>query len=171
MNLRLSCTALGTGIFSLLLLLLPGKHHAYPLRITSPRQCRSSHRQISRTAVSPAAIDSDGGDPQTPPAGNTLLEQLQRHTTIWADTADLATVERLACTAGVNDVTTNPSIVAATARRSAGATEESPFQVNSGHACMTLSAIVVQIIDIVDLDLSLRIYLVVSCSCWYLRSR
>lgn len=161
MNLRLFRTALGTGTFCLLLLLLPRKHHAYPLRITSsPRQCRASHRQISRTAVSSAAIDSDGGDPQTPPAGNNLLEQLQRHTTVWADTADLATVERLACAAGINDVTTNPSIVAATARRSAGATEKSPFQVTPGHACMTLSAVVVQIIDTVALDLSLRMYLV-----------
>lgn len=130
MSLRLSCTVLGT--FYLLLLLLPTKLHAYPLRITSsPRQCRASLCQVACTAVKKAAIDSDSGDRQAPPASYNLLEQLQRHTTVWADTADMTTVERLASAASVNDVTTNPSIIAATARRSAGATEESPFQVTS----------------------------------------
>lgn len=79
-----------------------------------------------------AETDHDGDNPQAPPAGN-LLKQLQRRTTVWADTADLATVERLAWAADVNDVTTNPSIVAATAQRSAGVTGGSPFQVTSVH--------------------------------------
>lgn len=48
---------------------------------------------------------------------DSLLQQLQRHTTIWADTADVKTVRRFGGTAGIEDVTTNPSIVSATARQ------------------------------------------------------
>lgn len=134
MSLRLhdSCTTLSGAFFCLLL--LPTRHHAYPLAITSPRQCRASCLQNLRTAAMSTTTASDG-DPRAPAAGttrSTLLDQLQSQTTVWADTADLATVERLAF-AGVNDVTTNPSIVAATARRSAGPAGESPFQVNSAH--------------------------------------
>lgn len=46
-----------------------------------------------------------------------LLEQLQRRTTIWADTADVGEVAQLARGFGIADVTTNPSIVFATARK------------------------------------------------------
>lgn len=54
-----------------------------------------------------------------------LLEQLQLQTTIWADTADVSTVQRLNRDLGVVDVTTNPSIVSATARKVGGAAAES----------------------------------------------
>lgn len=52
---------------------------------------------------------------------NNLLEQLQQQTAIWADTADVNTVQHLNRDLGVLDVTTNPSIVSATARRDDGA--------------------------------------------------
>lgn len=143
MSLRLydSCTLLGT-FFCLLLLLT--RHHAYPLRTRSPRQCGASYRQNLRTAAMSTATENDGSQ-QTPAAGTTisLLDQLQRQTTVWADTADLATVERLAC-AGVNDATTNPSIIAATTRRSAGPSGKSPFQVTSAHELVTLSGCIIQ---------------------------
>lgn len=80
----------------------------------SPQQpCRRSHIHGEPRRA------SNGGDSGIT-APNNLLEQVQRRTTVWADTADLSTVEQLNHDLGLVDVTTNPSIVAATALQGAG---------------------------------------------------
>lgn len=84
--------------------------YAYnPLGITAPTSPGSRRQQRLRTQLSA----SPHGNGRRVLHGN-LLEQLQRHTTIWADTANVASVERLS-RVGIVDVTTNPSIVSATA--------------------------------------------------------
>ncbi|CAN0521048.1 unnamed protein product, partial [Ectocarpus sp. 8 AP-2014] len=81
----------------------------------SPQQpCRQSHIHHGEPRRA-----SNGGDSGVA-APNNLLEQVQRRTTVWADTADLSTVEQLNHDLGLVDVTTNPSIVAATALQGAG---------------------------------------------------
>lgn len=104
--------------------------YAYnPLGITAPTSPGSRRQQHLRTRLSASPHGSDRRVLQ----GN-LLEQLQRHTTIWADTANVASIERLS-RVGIVDVTTNPSIVSATALGDEGAASTLLAQVTIGE-CM-----------------------------------
>ncbi|CBN79725.1 transaldolase B [Ectocarpus siliculosus] len=92
----------------------------------SPQQpCRQSHIHGE-----PRRASNRGDSGVTAP--NNLLEQVQRRTTVWADTADLSTVEQLNHDLGLVDVTTNPSIVAATALQGAGSAGSLLVQTPSG---------------------------------------
>lgn len=80
-----------------------------------PAACRRRRRG---SAPSASGSDDGSGFGQAEELAQTnLLAQVQRFTTIWADTADVGVVQRFAGTAGVKDVTTNPSIVLATVQR------------------------------------------------------
>lgn len=99
-----------------------------PLGITAPTSSASRRQQHLRTRLSASPRGNDRRVLQ----GN-LLEQLQRHTTVWADTADVASVERLS-RVGIVDVTTNPSIVSATALGDVDATSTLLTQVTIGES-------------------------------------
>lgn len=99
----------------LLLLLLRGPCRCEGLVVTaSKQQRRQSRRWSTEGSQHPQHHKTDSGS-------GSLLEQIRKKTRVWADTADVETVERLKQSLGLEDVTTNPSIVSATALREAAA--------------------------------------------------
>lgn len=81
------------------------------------RQCRQRSLGVG------CSTGGDRSSNDVPAGADTLLGQVQTQTTIWSDTADVDTVERLRRSLGIVDVTTNPSIVSAIARGKAAAGE------------------------------------------------
>lgn len=99
-----------TQVNVLLLLVMFGSCCCEGLVVTSPRQQRHPSRRCS----------AEGGQGPHKTSSN-LLEQIRKHAVVWADTANVHTVKHLEQSLGLEDVTTNPSIVSATARQDAGA--------------------------------------------------
>lgn len=115
---------------------------------TTPATCSRQHHITTTTArhrkkhvacrhcpipALSASSSSNGNinDKERTPAN--LLEQLQRFTTVWADTANAGIVKRFMRTAGIVDVTTNASIMSSTVQRELGAGGVLPTQVWQGY--------------------------------------